>query len=69
MLSIFDEVYRNGEPDDAGVIIGRRVGYLEQFEVLWYDGVYTSWHYSDDLVPTGRNFKDEFKKKEAKHHG
>ena len=67
MLKIFDEVHRDGEPDDAGVIIGRRVGYLEQFEVLWYDGVYTSWHYSDDLVPTGRNFKDEFKKGVIKH--
>lgn len=69
MLKIFDEVHREGEPDDAGVIIGRRASYLEQFQVLWYDGVYAEWCYPIDIVQTGRNFKDEFKKKGAKNHG
>lgn len=62
MLNIFDEVHRDGEPDEAGVIIGRRAAYNEQFRVLWYSGVYSDWHYPDDLVQTGRNFKEEFKK-------
>lgn len=64
-FNIFDEVAYKDERSEVGMITGIQPSCLSipVYTVLWYSGAYATAVYEDKIVGTGKNIRDEYKRR------